>query len=228
VDFYQITRENNSLIIKIGTFMDKKQLKKYGLKYNFALTINENTDSGLEGLPLMLEHQILKIFKKEEIMNDPELVLQCILEGEITQKGEYVLPNQDFKNNLLTCTIREEDPALEYKILRRLAGGAVGTVFLSKRISDGKEFAIKRMAPKNKAQYEAIKGEIALMRHCRQDDGILQCYDAFDHGGKLWLVMELMDLGAFTGYCEDKNVKIEEKVIAYIMRKCLEGLLFLH
>ena len=47
VDFYQITRENDSLIIKIGTFMDKKQIKKYGLKYDFALTINENTDSGL-------------------------------------------------------------------------------------------------------------------------------------------------------------------------------------
>jgi serine/threonine protein kinase len=49
----------------------------------------------------------------------------------------------------------------------------MGTVFLSTRISDGKKFAIKRMAPKNKEQYESIKNEIALMRHCRQDDGIL-------------------------------------------------------
>ena len=55
--------------------MDKKQIKKYGLKYDFALTINENTDSGLQGLPLMLEQQILKIFRKEEIMSDPERVL---------------------------------------------------------------------------------------------------------------------------------------------------------
>jgi serine/threonine protein kinase len=62
---------------------------------------------------------------------------------------------------------------LEYKIEKRLAGGAMGTVFLSTRISDGKKFAIKRMAPKNKEQYESIKNEIALMRHCRQDDGIL-------------------------------------------------------
>ena len=40
--------------------------------------------------------------------------------------------------------------------------------------------------------------------------------------------MEYMDLGAFTKYCESQTIKIEEKAIAYILKKCLEGLLFLH
>lgn len=36
-----------------------------------------------------------------------------------------------------------------------------------------------------------------------------------------------MDLGAFTSICE-KEGNIDEKVIAYILRKTLEGLLYLH
>ena len=66
------------------------------------------------------------------------------------------------------------------------------------------------------------------MMHCKQDDCILKCFDAFDHYNKLWIVMELMDLGAFTKYCESKKVKMDEKIIAYVLRKSLEGLLFLH
>ena len=67
----------------------------------------------------------------------------------------------------MVCEFREEDPAKEYKICMRLASGAMGTVFLANRISDGAEFAIKRMAPKNQKEYEAIKSEVALMTHCK-------------------------------------------------------------
>ena len=66
------------------------------------------------------------------------------------------------------------------------------------------------------------------MMMCRQDDSILRCYDAYDYSDKLWVIIELMDLGAFTDICEENPGKIPEKVIAYILRKTLEGLLFLH
>ena len=74
----------------------------------------------------------------------------------------------------------------------------------------------------------SIKNEVALMMHCKQDDCILKCFDAFDYNDKLLIVLELMDLGAFTKYCESSFIKIEERVIAYILRKCLEGLIFMH
>ena len=55
----------------------------YGKKYNFELTIDPSSKSGLKGLPVNIEKKILAIFKKEEIMADPEKVLQCVIEAQV-------------------------------------------------------------------------------------------------------------------------------------------------
>jgi hypothetical protein len=45
------------------------------------VTIDPKSRSGLKGLPPHIESRILSIFKKEEIMADPEKVIQCIIEA---------------------------------------------------------------------------------------------------------------------------------------------------
>jgi hypothetical protein len=55
----------------------------FGKKYNFEVTIDPKQKSGLKGLPSHIEKRILSIFKKEEIMADPEKVIQCIIEAQV-------------------------------------------------------------------------------------------------------------------------------------------------
>jgi hypothetical protein len=53
----------------------------FGKKYNFEVTLDEKSKSGLKGLPKHIEAKILSIFKKEEIIADPEKVIQSIIEA---------------------------------------------------------------------------------------------------------------------------------------------------
>ena len=62
----------------------------FGKKFDFEVTIDETQRSGLRGLPPDVESRILAVFKKEEIMADPEKVIQCIIEAQvITGEEQY-------------------------------------------------------------------------------------------------------------------------------------------
>ena len=82
IDDYNITERDKegTIHVKIGTTY-KKSKKVYGQKYDFELTIDINSKSGLKGLPPKIERQIMAIFTKEEVMTDPEKVLQCVIEA---------------------------------------------------------------------------------------------------------------------------------------------------
>ena len=67
-----------------------------------------------------------------------------------------------------------------------------------RRISDEKEFALKFIEPKNKKDYDSIKKEVAIMMLCKVNYGIIKCVDAYDYFEKLWIFLELMDIGAIT------------------------------
>jgi len=101
-------------------------------------------------------------------------------------------------------------------------------VFLVKRISDQKQFALKYIEPKNKTDYNNIKNEVAIMMLCKEQYGIIRCIDAYDFYEKLWVFLELMDVGAITECLEDKKGDISENVCKYILRSSLEGIYFLH
>jgi serine/threonine protein kinase len=66
------------------------------------------------------------------------------------------------------------------------------------------------------------------MMMCKDDDNIIKCSDAFDYGERLWIIMELMDIGAITDILEEKGGNMEERLCAFILRKTLEGLCYLH
>ena len=66
------------------------------------------------------------------------------------------------------------------------------------------------------------------MMMCQDDASILKCFDAYDYKERLWIFLELMDIGAMTNMLTEYRGKIDEKICAYILRRVLEGLDFLH
>jgi len=74
------------------------------------------------------------------------------------------------------------------------------------------------MEPKTKNDYDNIKKEVALMMLCKDQYGIVKCIDAYDYYEKLWVFLELMDVGAITDCLEHYKGQIHENVCKYILR----------
>ena len=109
-----------------------------------------------------------------------------------------------------------------------MAKGSQGLVFHVRRIEDNKDFALKFIQPKDLYDYNNIKNEVALMMLCEEEDSILKCIDAYDFKERLWVFLELMDVGALTQMLEERRGNIDEKICAYIIKQTLEGINYLH
>jgi serine/threonine protein kinase len=190
-----------------------------------------------------LEGRILAIFKKDEIMADPERVLQCIIEAEVMnveqkfdaktsntsvkRHAKYNLPDES-EIKQMKNVFKREDPSLNYEVVNRMAQGSQGLIFHVRRLADQKDFALKFIQPKDINDYNNIKNEVALMMLCQEEDSILKCIDAYDFRERLWVFLEMMDVGALTNMLEERRGNIDEKICAYILLKTLEGINYLH
>ena len=47
-----------------------------------------------------------------------------------------------------------------------------------------------------------IFNEVGLMMLCKDNDGILKCFECFDYKNRLWIFLEMMDGGALTDMLE--------------------------
>ena len=157
---------------------DIMETQIFGKQFNFELTIDENTRSGLRGLTPILESRLLAEFSKEEIMANPEKVLQCILEVKVLTSGaqagyqvkDFELPESSEAQKLMQQTVifKRENPSDKYYIVSRLAQGGFARVFHVRRIEDEKNFALKFIEPKDKNDYNSIKNEVAIMMLCKE------------------------------------------------------------
>ena len=174
-------------------------------------------------------------------MQDPEQVLQCIIEGAILSNGAQPQSQQKFTSNyrfpdhsevevaINKAEVFKRDEASKYYIfVNRIGQGGFARVFHVRRKTDNKDFALKLIEPKDADEYKNIRNEVAIMQMCNGQDSILQCVEAFDYCEKLWVFLELMDIGDLTQVLEERRGNIDEKVCAYILRKTLEALYYLH
>lgn len=84
----------------------------------------------------------------------------------------------------------DENPADFYQILPELGRGSFGTVFLCKDKSNGLDLAVKIVSYKKKKEKSATELEIEVLSSLNHP-AIIQIYDAFDFGNKIYCFMEL-------------------------------------
>ena len=79
-------------------------------------------------------------------------------------------------------------------------------MFLVKRRSDNKKFALKFCEPKKEEDRAMIEFEIGIMQYFNEKyacDAIINCHEAFNYVNRLWIFLEHMDGGSLTRICED-------------------------
>eukprot|EP01129_Flabellula_baltica_P017173 TRINITY_DN9437_c0_g1_i1.p1 TRINITY_DN9437_c0_g1~~TRINITY_DN9437_c0_g1_i1.p1 ORF type:complete len:375 (-),score=44.61 TRINITY_DN9437_c0_g1_i1:11-1135(-) len=113
-----------------------------------------------------------------------------------------------------------------FKNLRHLGKGGYGAVYLGTTRTK-KKVAIKQLSHDTKTGSKYIRRnyqEIRFLRYCVGQSCIVQFERAIKVDSKLWIITEYLD-GKDLGSC---NFGLEEPDIAYIIRKILKGLSFLH
>lgn len=112
--------------------------------------------------------------------------------------------------------------------MKKIGYGGFARVFLVKRKDDGKMCALKFIEPKNPKERTIIKNELGIMQMCKDNDNVIQCYEAFDYRQRLWIFLEYMDGGCLTPIVEERKGNISEGVCSYILYQTLKGLHSLH
>jgi len=54
------------------------------------------------------------------------------------------------------------------------------------------------------------------MLMCKENDGVLQCFECFDFKNRLWIFLEMMDGGALTPMIEELAGQHSEKFCKYV------------
>ena len=66
------------------------------------------------------------------------------------------------------------------------------------------------------------------MMICKENEGILRCFECFDFKNRLWMFVELMDGGALTPMLEQLAGNYSENFIKYVCYKTILALKFCH
>ena len=62
---------------------------------------------------------------------------------------------------------------------------------------------------------------------CKENDGIIQCFECYEFRDRLWIFLEMMD-SALTPLLEDMRGKLNEQFCKFVCLRVLKGLKFLH
>lgn len=63
---------------------------------------------------------------------------------------------------------------------------------------------------------------------CKENVGVLRCFECFDFKNRLWIFLEMMDGGALTPMLEELGGNYSEAFCKYICHQVLMGLKYLH
>ena len=124
----------------------------------------------------------------------------------------------------------KEDPELKYAMLKEIGQGGFARIYLAKELATGQLVALKYMKASRKKEKQSIINEIGIMKICGQGNcpNIINCKEAYEFNKKIWIFLELMDLGALSDYLNIFGNPLTEDVIAYILLHVLRGLKILH
>ncbi|OMJ80514.1 hypothetical protein SteCoe_19210 [Stentor coeruleus] len=150
-----------------------------------------------------------------------------ITEKTPLKRHNTVLPrNSKFKKEIQkNLNLIEESPETYYKIYGKIGKGAYGTVYYCQNKLSEEKYAIKSIELKSQNHRNMILNEIALTQ-LSESKNVVEYYEAYEYDGKLWIVTELMKCN-LTKVIE-KNKLMTEKVIGYILKEVLKGLISMH
>ncbi len=200
----------------------------FNFKHVQCVKPDPHSSTGFSGLPAPMR-AVLKAsgISKEETTANPQAVLDVLnfhMDGQ-GQNAPKQLPSRESvsRNMSKALGIKSSDYRENYTIIKKLGQGASGTVYSATQKDTGRKVALK-IAPA--AELAELQNEIGLQSLCKHPN-IVECIEAYVFGDEVCIVMELVIGGSLTD-CLDTSSPMPEKHIAYVCKKMLMALAFVH
>jgi len=209
--------------------------------YNVQHEIHVDFDSstGFSGLPAEWEAMLKGVISREEVIANPDEVLQVLEVQSNFQKDGTAPPRPmksqqlkpqplpDEKPQTLQDLVSKEDPTVLYSNMDKIGEGAAGEVFVAQD-PRGKKVAVKKMEI-NSENLKLLITEIGIMKSSHHDN-IVDYFNSYIIDDRfLWVVMEFMDGGCLTDILElFDELKMKEGQIAFCCRQTLKALGYIH
>lgn len=196
----------------------------YNFKHNAHVQADPHTSTGFTGLPVPMR-QVLKAsgITKEDTAANPQAVLDVLtfhMEGPPPKMPtRSSMARKIDKDKLLI----QDNYRTHYGGLKKLGQGASGIVYSATNRQTQRKVALK-IAPKN--ELTELTNEIGLQSMSRHPN-IVEFIEAYQGQDDICIVMELMVGGSLTDFCDIKR-PMQEELIAYVCKKMLMALTFMH
>jgi hypothetical protein len=122
--------------------------------------------------------------------------------------------------------LNSENPEDHYTIVKQLATGGSGIIYIGKKIGTEDYVAIKIIDSKSDQEESLIKNEVILTMNSVHPN-IIKYLEYFKISRKFWIIEELMSC-SLADIILDLQGMIPENIIAYVLKEILQGIYFLH
>mmetsp|Transcript_11687 Transcript_11687/g.17551 ORF Transcript_11687/g.17551 Transcript_11687/m.17551 type:complete len:534 (+) Transcript_11687:5-1606(+) len=147
--------------------------------------------------------------------------------SEVNKKDAEIVPMPLDKKYALKDLVSRQDPHSVYKGEKKIGEGAAGEVFLATDTRNNSPIAIKKMAL-SAQNMKMLVTEIGIMKDSRHPN-IVEYYESYLVGDKLWCVMEFCGGGCLTEILEQfEFVQMTESQVARVCRETLKALEYIH
>ena len=207
----------------------------FNMKHN--VHVDFTTKTGFVGLPSEWESTLLSSgISKSEVVENPDEVLDILQfqsdrnegkqkdgDGMLSGSGGY----EDEEEPEIRDLAKPGEPDVLFPDMKKIGEGAAGEIFLATYSVTHTQVAAKKMTL-NQQNTKLLATEINIMKKSRHPN-IVEYFDSYLKGDKLWVVMEYMDGGCLTEILEQfDNVRLSERQIAYVCACTLRALGYIH
>lgn len=196
----------------------------YNFKHTHHVQADPHSSTGFSGLSDQMR-QVLKAsgITKDETDQNPQAVLDVLtfhMEGPPPKMPTRMSMARHIDKDKL---LKIDNYRTYYGGMKKLGQGASGVVYSATHRETGKKVALK-LAPKN--ELTELTNEIGLQSLSRHPN-IVEFMEAYQGADDICIVMELMVGGSLTD-CLDVKRPMQEPLIAYVCKKMLMALAFMH
>mmetsp|Transcript_1334 Transcript_1334/g.1601 ORF Transcript_1334/g.1601 Transcript_1334/m.1601 type:complete len:359 (+) Transcript_1334:114-1190(+) len=189
------------------------------------VTVDPSSDIGIRGLPKAWERRLKN--RRQSVTKDMAMDNPQAVKNALSYSFRRQLPSQE----AVTAEMRDAakisygvDPALTYKVGKQIGKGAEGCVFDCTEIRTGKKWAVK-VSPADRI--EEVISQVRIQALCNHPN-VLGLKETLVFNDFVWTVMEHMDAGSLTDVLDLDGEYWNESIIAYVCKKVLNGLDFMH